>query len=96
MDLAHRNYGSRYITAPQRDDTGVYKFGLILWIASTYWYKKQRFAHDKNLSNLLMFSFGSFFSSTAISRFFFESPHTAAIRRNNLHELRHQKKLGLI
>lgn len=57
---------------PQRNATGTSRFagldksvsnattfGLILWIASSYWFKKQYFIKDKNLFNLVMFSSAS-------------------------------------
>ena len=59
------------------------KAGLALWIVSTYWFKKQRFAVDKNMFNWALFSFGSLFSSTAYAKFFLESPLTAAAKLNN-------------
>lgn len=92
---------------PQRNATGTSRFagldksvsnattfGLILWIASSYWFKKQYFIKDKNLFNLVMFSSASLFSSMAISRTVLESPYAAAARRNNINEYRHQHKLG--
>lgn len=95
---------------PQRIPAGSHRFvnehdstvstattlGLILFISSTYWFKKQYYAVDKNLFNLALFGTASLFSSMAISRFFVESPYAAAARRNNIYELRHQRKIGHI
>lgn len=75
--------------APEPAGTTATTLGLLLWISSTYWYKKQRFIRDKNMFNLVMFGFASFFSSLAISRFFFESAESTAIKRNNYYEIKH-------
>ncbi len=63
--------------------------GLVLWVASTYWFKKSYFAKDKNLFNWGLFTVGSLFSSVAIARFLVESPVAAAARRNNFNEYKH-------
>ena len=70
--------------------------GLILFISSSYWFKKKYYGVDKNLLNLALFSTASIFSSMGISRFFVESPYTAAARRNNKNEFRHQREIGNI
>jgi len=60
-------------------------------VTSTFWYKKQFLKRDKDYLNLVVFSFGSLFSSMAVSRFLLESPYAAAARRNNWNELKHQR-----
>ena len=93
MELPNYKKNQRFVPEAANASTA-YTFGLILWVASSYWFKKQIYPRDKNMFNLVMFSVGSLFSSVAISRAFLETPYTAAARINNLEELRHQRKLG--
>ena len=72
-------------------NTGCYTFGMILFLSTTYWYKKKV---DKNLFNVAMFGAGSYFASQGISKFFFENRYEAAAAINNVKELDHQKALG--
>lgn len=93
MDLPQTNVTSRY-AAPDATVAAATKLGLVLWIASTYWFKRQVYAKDRNLFNYALFGVGSLFSSMATSRFLIESPYAAAARRNNYSELRHQRQIG--
>lgn len=93
MDLPRRHLGNRFAEVDNSVSSAT-KLGLILWLASTYWYKKQFRVANNHLFNLAMFSTGSLFSSMAIARFLFESPHAAAARRNNYEELKHQRQMG--
>lgn len=95
MDLPQRNpTGSSRFAAGAGSISTANTVGILLWLSSTIWYKKQFFSKDKNLFNWVMFSAASVFSSSALGRFFFEPPYAAAARRNNLNELRHQRLLG--
>lgn len=92
MDLPQRISNNRFASSDNSVTTAT-TLGLILWVTSTFWYKKQFLKRDKDYFNLVMFSFGSLFSSMAISRFLLESPYAAAARRNNWNELKHQRQL---
>jgi len=90
MDLPQRFSNHRF-AASDNSVTTATTLGLILWVTSTFWYKKQFLKRDKDYLNLVVFSFGSLFSSMAVSRFLIESPYAAAARRNNWNELKHQR-----
>ncbi len=90
MDLPQRFSNHRFASSDNSVTTAT-TLGLILWVTSTFWYKKQFLKRDKDYLNLVVFSFGSLFSSMAVSRFFLESPYAAAARRNNWNELKHQR-----
>lgn len=77
------------IVPEDNSSSSALKLGLIMWVVSTYWFKKQIYIKDKNMFNLMMFSAGSLFSSVAISRTLLETPYSAAIRANNIEEARH-------
>jgi len=98
MELPQRipSNSDRFVNQHDSTVSTATTLGLILFVTSTYWYKKQFYAVEKNLFNLALFGTGSLFSSMAISRFFVESPYAAAARRNNIYELRHQRKIGHI
>ena len=95
MDLPQRNTtgSARFATNASSVSTAT-TVGILLWVSSTIWYKKQFYSKDRNLFNWVMFSAASVFSSSALARFFFEPPYAAAARRNNLNEIRHQRLLG--
>ena len=95
MELPQRNISSRFAPSDNSVSTAT-TLGLILWISSTYWFKKSVTVKDKNLFNLFVFGTGSLFSSMAVARFLVESPYAAAARRNNQNELRHQRQIGHI
>lgn len=82
MELPQRSQSAR-LAAYDHSMTTATTLGLILWISSTYWYKKSPLIHDKNLFNLVIFSAGSLFSSISIARFIVENPYSTAARRNN-------------
>jgi hypothetical protein len=90
MDLPQRFSNHRFASSDNSVTTAT-TLGLILWVTSTFWYKKQFLKRDKDYLNLVVFSFGSLFSSMAVSRFLLESPYAAAARRNNWNELKHQR-----
>ena len=90
MDLPQRFSNHRF-AASDNSVTTATTLGLILWVTSSFWYKKQFLKRDKDYLNLVVFSFGSLFSSMAVSRFLLESPYAAAARRNNWNELKHQR-----
>jgi hypothetical protein len=90
MDLPQRFSNNRFASSDNSVTTAT-TLGLILWVSSTFWYKKQFLKRDKDYLNLVVFSFGSLFSSMAVSRFLLESPYAAAARRNNWNELKHQR-----
>jgi hypothetical protein len=95
MDLPLRNTtGSPRFSPSDSQISTATTVGILLWLSSSLWYKKQIYARDKNLFNWALFSTFSIFSSSALGRFFFESPYAAAARRNNFNELRHQRLLG--
>ena len=96
MELPQRQLSTSRIASSDSSVSTATTLGLILFISSTYWFKKQHYAHDKNLFNYAMFGLGSLFSSMAASRFLIESPYAAAARRNNIQEVRHQRALGHI
>jgi len=93
MELPRQQIYHRMVKVNPNDYTAL-KVGLVMWIVSAYWFKKQRFAVDKNMFNWALFSFGSLFSSVAYAKFFFESPLAAAAKINNSNEIAHQKNLG--
>jgi hypothetical protein len=95
MEVPQRSISSRFAPTDKSVATAT-TLGLVLWISTTYWYKKSPMIHDKNLFNLLIFGTGSLFSSMAVARFAVETPYAAAARRNNEQEMRHQKRLGHI
>jgi hypothetical protein len=95
MDIPQRHLSHRFAPSDNSVSTAT-TLGLILWVSSTYWFKKTPLVKDKNLFNIIVFSTGSLFSSVAIARFLVETPYAAAARRNNENELRHQKRLGHI
>jgi hypothetical protein len=92
MELPQR-FGNNRIAPSDESVTTATKLGLVLFVASTYWYKKQFLRKEKDYFNLTLFGFGSLLSSMAIARFFFESPYAAAARRNNWNELKHQRQI---
>jgi len=93
MELPSRFSNQRFATSDSTVSAAT-TLGLILWVSSTVWYKKQFFKRDhRDYLNLVLFSFGSLFSSVASARFLLESPYAAAARRNNWNELKHQRQL---
>ena len=90
MDIPQRFSNNRFAPSDNSVTTAT-TLGLILWVSSTFWYKKQFLKRDKDYLNLVVFSFGSLFSSMAVSRFLLESPYSAAARRNNWNEIKHQR-----
>lgn len=90
MDLPQR-FSNHRLAPSDNSVTTATTLGLILWVTSTFWYKKQFLKRDKDYLNLVVFSFGSLFSSMAVSRFLVESPYAAAARRNNWNEIKHQR-----
>ena len=93
MDLPQRTQSHRWGHSDESVATAT-KLGFLLFIVSTYWYKKQIYAHDRQLFNMVLFGTGSLFSSMAIARFMVETPYAAAARRNNYHELKHLRQIG--
>lgn len=94
MDLPQRNPTGSSRFVPGASVSAATTVGILPWISSTMWYRKQFYSKDKNLFNLAIFSFASVFSSSAFGRFFFEPPYAAAARMNNMNEIRHQRLLG--
>ena len=92
MELPQRFANHRIAVSDNSVSTAT-TLGLVLWLASSYWYRKQFTKKERDYFNLVMFSFGSLFSSMAISRFLIESPYAAAARRNNWNELKHQRSM---
>ena len=93
MELPQRFANNRIAPSDQSVATAT-KLGLVLWVASTFWYRKQFLRKEKfDYFNLVLFGTASLFSSMAIARFFFESNYAAAARRNNWNELKHQRDL---
>ena len=92
MELPQRFANNRIAPSDQSVTTAT-KLGLVLWVVSTFWYKKQFLRKEKDYFNLVLFGVSSLFSSMAIARFFIESPYAAAARRNNWNELKHQRNL---
>ena len=92
MELPQRFANNRIAQSDQSVTTAT-KLGLVLFVVSTFWYKKQYLKKEKDYFNLALFGFASLFSSMAIARFFVESPYAAAARRNNWNELKHKRSL---
>jgi hypothetical protein len=92
MDLPQRFKNHRFSPSDNSVDTAL-TLGLVLWVASTFWYKKNYLRRERDYFNLTMFGLGSLFSSMATARFLVESPYAAAARRNNWNEIKHQKQI---
>ena len=86
MDLPQRRINYRIVPV---DNSGVspVTVGLVLFMLSTYWYKKRNFAKDGNMFNLALFGAGSYVASMGFGEFFFQSPLEEAKKLNNEQEL---------
>ena len=95
MDLPQRTPHRRFAPSDKSEATAL-KLGLVLWVTSTYWFKKTHYARDRNMFNWFLFSLGSLFSSVASARFLVESPYAAAASRNNFTEMKQLRLIGHI
>lgn len=93
MDLPRQHFFDRMVKLEQNDYLAL-KVGLVFWVASTYWFKKQYFLKDQNMFNWVLFSAGSFVSSVSYAKFFLETPYSSAAKINNEKEISHQRTLG--
>ncbi len=71
------------------DATRAGTFGTLLWVSSAYYYKMKFQGPDKNLVNLALFTFASYYASYGYAYFLFQKPTTGAAIINNHREINH-------
>ena len=88
MDLSRRQFNHRMMAIPS-SESNAQIFGVLLWLSTSYFYKKKIYPTHKNYLNFVFFSFGSLFASFGYANSFLSSPYTEAVRLNNINETEH-------
>ncbi len=64
---------TKRIVAPEQANTAPAILGVMLWLASTYFYRARIYPKSKDFLNLCFFSAGSFFASKGYAQFLFSN-----------------------